>query len=119
MGVAGASIGKLGTTLSATQLERGLQTWLVPYARALYYASQRAGLKPRITSVYRSPQQQAVLYQRYLRGLSMLPAAPPGRSKHQLGLAFDMVTTNPELVGRTWLAWGGKWWPSDPVHFEV
>lgn len=97
----------------------GLEPWLIPAAEALYVVAMNAGLRPRITSVRRSRQQQEVLYERYLRGMSTLPAAPPGLSKHEYGLAFDMVTDNPAAVGAVWNAAGGKWRASDYVHFEV
>lgn len=97
----------------------GLVPALQPYADYLYLVAQYNGLRPRVTSVYRSYQKQAFLYERYLRGVSQLPAAPPGRSKHQFGLAFDMVTDNPAALGALWQQMGGKFYPSDPVHFEV
>jgi hypothetical protein len=98
----------------------GLVHWLRPYAEYLYRIALYNGLHPRVTSVYRSPQAQARLYQRYQQGLSRLPAAPPGRSKHQFGLAFDMVVDNPEALGAVWTSWGGRWGGSrDPVHYEV
>lgn len=98
----------------------GLQTWLIPYAEYLYATADYNGLAPRVTSVFRSRQKQAVLYDRYLRGNHPLPVAPPGRSKHQFGLAFDMVTSNQEAIGAFWQRMGGTWGgSSDPVHFEV
>jgi hypothetical protein len=104
----------------AAPLFAGLRPELQPYAEYLYRAAANAGLRPRVTSVFRSSQQQAVLYDRYRRGMSKLPAAPPGRSKHQLGLAFDMVTDDPAAVGDVWGRMGGRWaGPRDPVHFEV
>jgi len=97
----------------------GLQMWLRPYAQYLYDTCNQYGQRPRVTSVYRSPAKQRILYERYIRGESSLPAAPPGKSKHQFGLAFDMVTEDPDAVGAFWKQMGGKWWASDPVHFEV
>lgn len=106
-----------------SQLFHGLQSWLIPYAAYFYDVLAAAGYRPRVTSVYRSSQKQAWLYDRWRRGESQLPAAPPGRSKHQFGLAFDLVTRPPELAqyaGQFWQAMGGKWGgPGDPVHFEV
>jgi len=105
--------------MSAT-LFRGLHPQLIPYAAYLYEAAATAGLRPRVTSVFRTAQRQAWLYDQYRRGLSRLPALPPGRSKHQFGLAFDMVTDNPAAVGDLWNRMGGRWaGPKDPVHFEV
>ena len=97
----------------------GLAPWAIPFAQFLYEVAELNGLKPRITSVRRTSQQQAVLYQRFLRGQSSLPAAPPGRSLHEKGLAFDMVTANPPALGALWQSMGGRWFPSDPVHFEI
>ena len=98
----------------------GLVPWLQPYADYLYLVAEYNGLRPRITSVYRSYQQQAHLYDLYRRGLSQLPAAPPGRSKHQYGLAFDMVTDNAPALGAFWTGMGGQFGGTkDPVHFEA
>ncbi|MCI0372640.1 MAG: D-alanyl-D-alanine carboxypeptidase family protein [candidate division NC10 bacterium] len=97
--------------------------WLVPYAAYLFDTAAGAGLRPRVTSVFRTRQDQARLWDRYQRGLSRLPAAPPGRSKHERGLAFDMTVQPPELaaaVGRLWQQMGGRWGGQrDPVHFEA
>jgi len=105
---------------------RGLQPWLQPYAQYLHDYAVSAGFRPAVTSVYRSNQRQAVLYERYLRGLSDLPAAPPGKSKHNYGLAFDLVTQSggyrgqqQAQLGAVWAAMGGRWFEGDPVHFEV
>jgi hypothetical protein len=98
---------------------RGLLPWLSPYAQYLYDTAQAAGLRPRITSVYRTPTQQAYLYQRYRRGLSQLPAAPPGRCLHQYRRAFDIVSDDPAALGDLWQRMGGRWYASDPVHYEA
>lgn len=48
--------------------------------------------------------------------------APPGRSFHNYGLAFDLSAPLVELrwLGKVWEAWGGKWGGErDPVHFQV
>lgn len=100
----------------------GLQPQLIPYATYFFNVLQAYGYRPRITSVFRSRQQQAILYSRYLRGLSGgLPAAPPGRSLHEQGRAFDLVVTSSGAAqaGAFWKALGGRWYPSDPVHFEA
>ena len=91
-------------------------TWLLAVAR--YY-----GLQPVVTSTYRSYQEQAELYRRYQEGRSSLPAAPPGRSKHQAGLAVDIDLPNSRQylpwLGAVWQSIGGRWFASDPVHFEA
>lgn len=98
---------------------KGLQPWLSPYADALI----RLYPGGRVTSTYRTYTQQAILYRRYLSGQSIFPAAPPGRSLHQQGRAFDFVAPAPVLqqLGMIWESWGGRWGGrrSDPIHFEA
>jgi LAS superfamily LD-carboxypeptidase LdcB len=100
-----------------------LDPGLAPYARLLVDAANAAGYPVRVTSTRRTRVQQARLYRRYLAGLSPYPAAPPGASKHEQGLAFD-VTGPPEVLaamGELWESWGGTWGGrfNDPIHFEV
>lgn len=94
----------------------------VPYAKHLRDAAGASGLQPRITSARRSHAEQKKLYDRFLAGLSGLPAAPPGQSAHEFGYAFDMVVSPYEAladVGSYWQAMGGIWGGArDPVHFE-
>lgn len=97
----------------------GLEAWLRPYAIYLYEVAQLNGLEPRITSVYRSWEKQRMLRDRWESGESQLYAALPGKSKHQYGLAFDMVTRNNTALGNLWKQMGGNWWNSDYPHFEV
>jgi hypothetical protein len=86
-----------------------------------------AGLTPpRITSVLRSRVEQERLYNKFLAGESELPAAKPGTSKHEKGLAFDLATPDTDpwddellpVLGAMWNEAGGTWRASDPVHFE-
>lgn len=97
----------------------GLVPWLEPAAEWLYQVAAYNGLRPRITSVYRTHTQQAYLRQRYERGLSDLYAAPVGQSYHEYGRAFDMVTDNPSALGALWNRIGGTWTAGDPVHFQA
>jgi len=97
-----------------------LQYWLRPYAEQLLalFPSRR------VTSSYRSYSEQYMLYRRYLLGQSKYPAAPPGRSYHQVGRAFDVDDADrAQLVqmGLTWESWGGTWGGryGDPIHFEA
>jgi len=84
------------------------------------------GVRATITSGSRSRAQQAQLYTAYVaRGRSGLPAAAPGRSKHETGQAVD-VSASPAVLaylGAVWKSWGGTWGgdfrQSDPVHFEA
>lgn len=94
---------------------------------------EHSGLRPQVTSVRRSTAKQAALYRAYITGKSRLPAAKPGTSKHERGLAFDLVIPSlsrlsvPEMtramapIGELWEAMGGRWGGrfNDPVHFEV
>jgi hypothetical protein len=65
------------------------------------------------------------LYRRFLAGQSRFPAAPPGNSAHELGLAFDLwVNDESQLtdLGQVWESyfqgvWGGHF--HDPIHFEA
>lgn len=100
---------------SLTQLHPALRQ----YATALL---RLGGARVKLTSVRRTRGVQAKLYRDYLAGRSKYPAAPPGRSMHELGRAFD-VTGPPALLkklGFIWESWGGRWGGrfGDPIHFE-
>lgn len=102
---------------------KGLQPWLRPYADWLLSAAPYAGATSvRVTSVRRSRAQQAQLYKSYLAGRSSFPAAPPGSSKHEYGLAFDMVTepfSALDTLGVWWRQLGGEWSTTDRIHFAA
>ena len=100
-----------------------LQPWLQPYAEWLVSVAPYAGARSvRITSVTRSRARQAALYSRFKAGRAQFPAAPPGRSLHEYGLAWDMVT-EPRSALRTlgdwWNQVGGRWSPTDTIHFGI
>lgn len=101
----------------------GLEPWLRPYAEWLVSAAPYAGARTvRVTSVRRSKAQQQQLYRNYLAGRSSFPAAPPGRSKHEFGLAWDMVTepfSALDTLGAWWRQAGGEWSNTDPIHFAA
>lgn len=104
----------------------GLDPQLRPWAEYLARVAQLNGISVQITSTRRSSQEQAALYARYLRGESDLPAAPPGGSLHEYGLAFDVVFGGnyrgdaQRALGQLWQSWGGRWAADkDPVHFSV
>ena len=87
--------------------------WLLDVANHL-------GLQPRVTSTLRSREDQARLYRAYLAGTSRFPAAPPGSSLHEHGLAMDLVSTDNALLGAIWKQYaGGFWSPKDSVHYDV
>lgn len=101
----------------------GLQPALRPWAEWLVSVAPYAGARSvRVTSVLRSKAQQAQLYSAWLAGRSSFPAAPPGRSKHEYGAAWDMVTEPLSVLatlGALWKQHGGEWDQSDPIHFAA
>jgi uncharacterized protein YcbK (DUF882 family) len=107
---------------------RTLDPRLYPYAKWLYDVAKYNSGRFVVTSAYRSPQDQQRLRERWLSGASSIPAAPPCRSLHQYGLAFDLAQLGVNvhtdsylpLLGALWERVGGVWGGSvDPVHFAV
>lgn len=101
-----------------------------PAADALVDVASRFGLRPRVTSRFRDPKLQRLLWERRQRTINGtllpgeprqdLPVAPPGTSRHEVGAAIDIVTPWPAAnrwLGDVWRSWGGFWTASDPVHF--
>jgi len=104
-----------------------LHPHLVPWAKELYRYGKLLDGRLVVTSAFRSRKKQAALYYAWQQGRSQIPAAPPGRSLHEYGLAFDMARlgedplTDPLLqwLGRVWEHWGGRHGAQrDPVHYE-
>lgn len=93
----------------------GLQPWLRPYAELLLRLAPQA----RVTSVYRSYSDQLTLWLN--RSRNPYPVAPPGRSYHQYGRAFDVSAPSAVLheLGSVWRSWGGTWSPTDEIHFQA
>ena len=95
----------------------GLERWLQPYAAAAAtYAAQRGG---RLTSTFRSRTEQTALW--HNRAHNPYPVAPPGRSYHEYGRAFD-ITAPPHVLhalGSWWRSLGGTWSPRDEIHFQA
>ncbi len=88
-------------------------SWLLELAR-------KDGLRVTVTSTLRSHAKQLALYKAWLqRGQTGLPAAVPGYSTHEYGLAVDLVTDDvkrlAELAQCSGLHWAG---PGDRVHFD-
>lgn len=77
-----------------------------------------------LVSGYRSTAEQKRLYLDWRAGKSRLPAAPPGSSYHEAGLAID-VSVRPaealpsfgEFAERRGFRWGGRF--GDEVHFDA
>lgn len=93
----------------------GLQPWLSPYAKWLLSLYPPA----KVTSTYRSYSDQLKLWLN--RSSNPYPVAPPGRSYHELGRAFD-VDAPPEILeqlGAVWIRMGGTWHISDRIHFQA
>jgi len=101
---------------------------LVPWAKWIHGVGKSYDGRLVVTSAKRSFAKQTELYYKWQRGLSSIPAAPPGRSLHQLGLAFDLARIGIDPLGDPLLAYLGYWWEHyggkwggqrDPVHFQV
>jgi len=104
----------------ASRLDPRLSWALRSMLVALHQMGLSAGV--RVTSTLRSREKQAKLYREWLRGERRLPVAPPGRSMHERGLAFDISAPDSTLAVAGELApyLGLRWLGSrDPVHFEL
>lgn len=102
---------------------RTLHPSAAPIAAAFIRFLQANGIKVEVTSTRRDLNKQAALYAAYKAGRSKFPAAPPGRSTHGIGIAFDLRLTPPvyKQAGAAWEAagftWGGRF--KDPIHFDL
>jgi len=106
---------------------RTLHPWLLPWAQHLYRLGKSYDPLLVVTSARRSRAKQAQLYDKYIRGESVIPANRPGTSLHEHGLAFDMARIGKSPIGdpllnwlgQVWEHWGGRHGGSgDPVHFQ-
>jgi LAS superfamily LD-carboxypeptidase LdcB len=107
---------------------------LQPFLRApaLYLVGRFPNLH--VSSTYRSLDKQAQLYRTWLalrqagwsnervcheRGICT--PAPPGRSYHNYGRAFDLNGPGADLqrAAALWRSMGGTWFPDDPIHFQA
>jgi len=103
---------------------------LLAAAELLVQVARAQGWRVIITSVRRSRRKQAQTERR----ATIFPAAKPGCSWHEHGMAFDLViephtsaaaaARDPRLraLGEVWESWGGRWGgryrKPDPVHFQ-
>jgi lysozyme family protein len=109
-----------------------------PFARALIEKAANQGIIIKVTSGTRSFAEQDELFKKHLAGGPL--AAPPGKSNHNFGLAFDVTifkgSIDPEkakipvfespaykAVGAfgtdLGLEWGGNWKKVDEPHFQL
>jgi len=84
--------------------------------------ASKLGIEAIVTSTVRTRGEQTTLYRAFLRGESSFPAALPGTSRHEFGLAVDMVPIPasglPQLV-EAMRSVGFRWaGPSDSIHFD-
>lgn len=95
--------------------------WLLDVGR--YYDSRLV-----VTSGFRSIKKQQELHSNWLSGKSNIPAAPPGQSMHNYGLAFDLARPNVDPFQDPLLVYLADLWSrvggagsvrGDPVHFSV
>lgn len=107
---------------------RTLEPHLIPWAKWIYAVGKYYDPLLVVTSARRSYAKQATLYWAYMSGHSQIPAAPAGKSLHQLGLAFDMARIGKDPMGdpllnylrALWASYGGAHGGErDPVHFQV
>lgn len=100
----------------------GLNPHVKTSLRMLLDVLRGLGYRATFTSGKRDPKKQAQLYQAWIRrGRTGLPAAPPGRSTHEYGLAVDVSSNAPDQILKfageaAGLVWFG---PGDRVHFDV
>ena len=99
-----------------------------PHAEVFYRWARQYVPGLVVTSARRTRAEQERLYRAAQAGENDgLPAAPPGASDHETGMAFDMARinvpalTDPVLrvLGSRWVGIGGRWSPKDPVHFAA
>ena len=119
--VAGGPPAGANTALSGESLS-GVDDALV---RALTQAASdyqaATGKTIKVTSAKRSTEEQQKLYQDYISGKSRFPAAPPGKSKHELGGAVDLSEADANaLDSMGFLSKYGLGRPvaGDPVHIQ-
>lgn len=96
-----------------------------PFAAALVQLAHYLDPGSRIESARRSTAEQERLFVKASHGKSKYPAAHPGASLHERGLAIDLGglnSTQLRFLGKVWESWGGRWGgrfrQRDPIHFD-
>lgn len=98
---------------------------LEPCTRSWYRAAladmRRAGITVTTTSTRRTFSEQIDLFNKFRAGKSQFPAARPGTSTHEFGIAVDLVPKTPFalpgvviIMARHGFKWAGA---RDRVHF--
>jgi hypothetical protein len=88
--------------------------------KRLMAAAEVYGKPLTISSGFRSSAKQKELYEDYKAGRSRFPAAPPGSSKHESGMAVDIAEyKDPAAVAALRSQGLMQTVSGDPVHFEV
>ena len=89
--------------------------------RRAFEESRRQRANFIVTSTRRSFLEQLRLFTAFKLGRSRFPAAPPGQSTHQLGIAVDLVPRlegSLDLIVQIFRRFNFKWaGPRDSVHF--
>jgi len=98
----------------------GLHPITVVALRTFRLEASRSGLSFHVTSGFRSLSRQRSLYARWLRGdPRVIAPALPGRSTHNYGLAFDVVSDDQVALLALGRSIGLETIAGDPVHFQV
>lgn len=114
-----AKVPKLVSLVGGHQLHRDTAT---AFERMSQDAAKH-GIELTVTSGYRSLPEQQWLYEEYQQGRGN-KAAPPGHSKHQLGIAVDLIVGKRTSKRYRWLAANAcrfgfrRTVPSEPWHWE-
>ncbi|NMO22739.1 D-alanyl-D-alanine carboxypeptidase [Pyxidicoccus fallax] len=112
-----------GAKLVHVQRGERLQHAAAAAFKRMHESARTEGVSLRVTSGYRSRQEQRWLYERYRKGLGP-QAARPGRSNHQRGLAVDLVVGDVSTTTYEWLASNAcrfgfrRTVASEPWHWE-
>lgn len=93
----------------------GMHPLIAQISQLHWYVLQQLGQHPRLTSGFRSYDEQAALYMRP----GKYPVSTPGYSQHEYGLAYDLVADDQDLAAYVGELLGMVWSSTDPVHFAA